>query len=94
VDWEIKATLDRQHGLVALRLPTASLDCGGNWYCSDRLMDNIRSNYAVVDSWENLSIGGGARLNALVEAANGRPKSLIDNSRPMMARNGVPRWRR
>src|SRR5690348_4238166 len=29
IDWEIKATLDKEHGLVAVRLPTTPLDAQG-----------------------------------------------------------------
>lgn len=61
VDWEIKATLDKQHGLIAVQLPTAPVDegtwivpLGGrtvNWYGITDVGDlldgpNIRS-YAV-----------------------------------------------
>ena len=47
VDWEIKATLDKAHGLIALRLPT-----NVNSIVPQRLMDNVASGYVVWTTWE------------------------------------------
>jgi hypothetical protein len=47
VDWEIKATLDMQHGLIGVRLPTAVMNPQGAVLVPDRLHDNIQSQYAV-----------------------------------------------
>ncbi len=94
VDWEIKATLDKQHGLIGVRLPTAFVDLASNWHAPDRFVDNVSSGYASWTTWDDLVAGGPSGLIVLVEAANGRPASLIANNRPLMARNGTPPWQR
>lgn len=87
VDWEIKATLDKQHGLIGVKLPELAIVNNG---ClkPTRLQDNIDSGYAVWTHWENLIIGGAATLKGVIEASIGKSKELIDNSRTMMKRNG------
>jgi len=87
VDWEIKATLDRQHGLIGVWLPTNPLGPNGGVSKPDRLQDNIDSGYAVWTTWADLTQGP-RRLQELVELGISRPKNLIDNSRPLRKRNG------
>ena len=94
VDWEIRATLDKQHGLIGVRLPTVATDAGGNWYAPDRLVDNLSSGYASWITWGALAAGGSVSLVTLVERARARPASFIVNNRTMMARNGAPPWQR
>jgi hypothetical protein len=94
VDWEIKATLDREHGLIGVNLPTNAVVASGKYTVPDRLHDNIESGYALWVFWMNLAGGGPVSLAQLVETANARHTSLIANNRPMMARNGVPPWQR
>jgi len=53
VDWEVKATLDKQHGLLAVRLPTAVVR-DGRWIVPERVNDNIISGYAVWTTWDLL----------------------------------------
>jgi hypothetical protein len=86
VDWEIKATLDKQHGLVAVKLPNNIPDpITGGCNKPDRLQDNFDSGYAVWTSWDILTV---ENLRSCIEIANGKPKSLIKNDRIMRSRNG------
>jgi hypothetical protein len=47
MDWEIKATLDKQLGLIGLGLPTIMIK-NGNGSVPDRFLDNYRSGYALM----------------------------------------------
>jgi hypothetical protein len=47
VDWEIKATLDKQHGLIGVNLPTNPSNANGTCTVPDRLHDNIQTGYAL-----------------------------------------------
>ena len=86
VDWEIKATLDKQHGLVAIKLPNNIPDpITGGCHKPDRLQDNFDSGYAVWTSWDILTV---ENLRSCIEIANWKPKSLIKNGRIMRSRNG------
>ena len=95
VDWEIKATLDKEHGLVGVNLPTNPVlpyGQGGCWHpngCStkpQRLQDNIDSGYAGWASWATIT-SSAARMKEIVEMAIGRPSVLIRNSMELMCRN-------
>lgn len=88
VDWEIKATLDKEHGLIGVNLPDNPLDRSGRVHKPDRLQDNINSGYAVWIGWTDLS-GGPTALRAFIETAILKPAFLIDNSRPLRRRNGL-----
>src|SRR5260370_22629749 len=46
VDWEIKATLDRSHGLLGIALPNARRDFAGRVIVPDRLFDNMQTSYS------------------------------------------------
>ncbi|HEX4966659.1 MAG TPA: TIR domain-containing protein [Thermoanaerobaculia bacterium] len=87
VDWEIKATLDKQHGLIGIDLPNNPLDRNGLVHIPDRLQDNIYSGYALWIAWEDLGRGS-EFLKACVLEARGRSAMLIQNSRPLRQRNG------
>ncbi|MGH9971813.1 MAG: TIR domain-containing protein [Pyrinomonadaceae bacterium] len=82
VDWEIKATLDKQHGLIALKVPT-----NPNFFVPERLMDNVTSGFAVWTGWEQLSANHSLLLT-FIEQANARSKILIRNQRELRCRNG------
>ncbi|HJP69554.1 MAG TPA: TIR domain-containing protein [Sphingomicrobium sp.] len=86
VDWEIGAGLRQEMSLVAIKLPTAPL-IGGLWHKPDRLQDNVDSGYALLSRWETI-VSAPGQLTTLIEAANARPKRLIENSRPRRLRNG------
>lgn len=87
VDWEIKASLDRQHGLIGVNLPTNPIQIGGTVDVPARLLDNIHSGYAVWTNWVNL-VGDPSGFGGLIEQANARSKALIRNDRELRVRNG------
>lgn len=85
VDWEIKATLAKQHGLLGIVLPTHVLNSSGQIVVPDRFLDNANTGYAV---WTHSRGLTAERLTHLIEEAVGKSKILIDNSRQMRTRNG------
>jgi MTH538 TIR-like domain (DUF1863) len=87
VDWEIKATLDKEHGLIGVRLPTASMSADNKTIVPDRLNDNIASGYALWLGWEQVAASA-AHLSQYVAAAKSRSTTLIDNTRDRRLRNG------
>jgi hypothetical protein len=86
VDWEIKATLDKEHGLIGLNLPTSRLDVQRHVLVPNRYLDNYQSGYATWYNWIDFT-GNPFLLRQWVEEANARSKSLIRNMREMRARN-------
>lgn len=90
VDWEIKGTLDREHGLIGVRLPNAPANAiTGAIIVPARLHDNVQSAYASWITWQQL-VSGPANLRMYIEDAlntERRPKRLIANGREMMGRN-------
>jgi hypothetical protein len=90
VDWEIKATLDDEDGLVAVILPDVRQGTNGYAVFPERLQDNIFSRYAPWISWDALIQSGAARLVSLIQYAISTKKSLIDNSREMMKNSRPP----
>jgi hypothetical protein len=58
VDWEIEATLDKNHGLIGVLLPTCRFGPNGGAHKPDRLQDNIDSGYAVLINWQDIVQGG------------------------------------
>lgn len=87
VDWEIKATLDRQHGLIGINLPSNPQSTNGRFTVPDRLHDNIQSGYALWLQWAHLN-GGANFLSQQIEIANAKDARLINNSRALRRRNG------
>lgn len=87
VDWEIKATLEKQHGLIGVNLPTARIGNLGKVIVPDRLHQNIVSGYALWVSWADI-IARPAFLGSYIECANSNGKALIKNGLPLKARNG------
>jgi hypothetical protein len=86
VDWEIRAGLDQQMALIGVKLPPVTVI---DDTCSKpaRLQDNIDSGYAVWTWWESIA-NDPDHLTSLIETANARPKTLIENSRERRLRNG------
>jgi hypothetical protein len=84
VDWEIKASLDKQHGLIGVSLPTNPPDSQNRVIVPNRLYDNWRSGYALWVQWNALSA---ANLKAWIEEANGRSHDLIKNDSELRTRN-------
>lgn len=83
VDWEIKATLDKEHGLIGIQLPTNPF---GRLLAPDRLEDNLQTQYALWIQWDGLNP---QLLASWIEMANSRLKGLINNSRALRMRNGA-----
>ena len=86
VDWEIKATLDKEHGLIGVRLPTAPVSPQNLVIVPDRLYDNIQSGYALWVTWQQITTSA-YTCTQLIEEANDRSKRLIDNTRDRLLRN-------
>lgn len=86
VDWEIDATLERQHGLIGVQLPSTPVQAGGNILMPQRLLDNVMSDYAVWTSWQSI-MALPQTLPNLIELANGRPASRIRNTCARRMRN-------
>ena len=85
IDWEIKASLDQNMGLVGVWLPTLPLNGNGTDKPA-RLQDNIDSGYAVWTRLTDIFADHGV-LTRAVEDTLAKPRSAIDNSRQMMGRN-------
>lgn len=86
VDWEIKATLDKEHGLIGVQLPTLIAGSNGTVSVPDRLNDNIRSKFAPWITWASIT-GSPQACASYVQQACQRDKKLIANTREMRARN-------
>jgi hypothetical protein len=86
VDWEIDATLEKQHGLIGVRLPTAPTNLNGLVTVPDRLYHNILSHYAPWVTWNHITQHP-HNLLSLIETANSHPKALINNAAPRRERN-------
>jgi hypothetical protein len=85
VDWEIKATLEKSHGLLGVVLPSAIRNHSGHVIVPDRLYDNLASGYARCIQWEALNsdiLAGGVHTAVNANALQ------IRNERPMKGRNG------
>lgn len=85
VDWEIKATLDKQHGLIGVVLPTAQLSMEGKVIVPDRFFDNLGTGFASMMKWSDLN---GQSLQTAMNYAAFKQKNLINNARALKARNG------
>ena len=92
VDWEIKATLDMEHGLIGVNLPTNPLNGNNRYTVPDRLHDNIQSGYAIWTTWATFTASA-ASVKSTIEQAIVKPAALIVNNREMMSRNQTPPWR-
>jgi hypothetical protein len=87
VDWEIKAALDESKGMVGVNLPTNHSGPGGRCVVPDRFSDNIRSQFAVLISWEDI-VADPELLAREIEEAMSRPVHLIRNARPLRRKGG------
>ncbi len=85
VDWEIKATLDKQHGLIGIILPNNPITPYGTAK-PDRLQDNVDSGFAILATWQDI-IQQPALMGNLIDKAFQSPKRLINNSREIRRRN-------
>jgi len=87
VDWEIKATLDRRHGLIGVNLPSNPMTINSKLVVPDRLHDNIESGYAIWTNWGSFTQSVQA-VQGFIEQANSKSSLLINNSRTLRQRNG------
>jgi MTH538 TIR-like domain (DUF1863) len=87
VDWEIKATLDKEHALIGVNLPTNPITQNQKFTVPDRLHDNIESGYAVWVPWATF-VASAQSVQQHIELANGKAKALIRNQRQLRGRNG------
>jgi hypothetical protein len=94
VDWEIEATLYKNHGLIGVLLPTCRFGPNGGAHKPDRLQDNIDSGYAVWINWQGIIQNGPNFLREMVALANERSRKLIRNGRQRMQRSGTPPWKK
>ncbi len=85
VDWEIKATLDKQHALLGIVLPSCSRGTEGKIIVPDRFQHNVVTGYASYVFWEDLNA---QTLALALHTAASASSTMIDNSMPMKSRNG------
>lgn len=85
IDWEIKATLHKEHALLGMQLPSLIAGPNGRVTVPDRLSDNINSGYAVWIGWTT----DPATLSAAMQTARTRSANTaaIVNPREIMSRN-------
>lgn len=86
IDWEIKATLEMEHGLIGVYLPSAPRAPDGTITVPDRLHDNVVSGYAPFVSWGELTASS-LQLSALIADAKNRPANRIRNDPDRRLRN-------
>jgi len=89
VDWEIEATLETEHGIIGVNLPTSKKNTLGQVTVPNRLFDNIQSKYVVWVNWNDFTASSSS-VQAYIEQAIAKPKQTIVNTREAMARNGTP----
>lgn len=87
LDWEIKATLDKGHGLIGIQLPTLVPGSNGLVTVPTRLSANITSGYAVWKHWDEL-FQNPQLLKTWIAQATNRSAKLIQNPTAIQQRNG------
>jgi hypothetical protein len=89
LDWEIKATLEKEHGLIGIQLPNVVPSLNGQVTVPTRFVENVRSGYALWHelSWRQL-IANPALLNHFISDACSRPKDRIVNRHEIKKQNG------
>jgi hypothetical protein len=89
VDWEIKATLDKGHGIVAVYLPTAQRTSTGITV-PDRLVPNIQNGYAAWLSWEEFTQSAQSFKTGIEQAVqlSKSHQSQIVNAKEIKKQNG------
>lgn len=85
VDWEIHMTLNKEHALLGIALPTSDRDQSGNVIVPDRLHANIVTGYAHFIQWIEDPIALRAAIGIAKERAC--QTGNIDNSAPRMERS-------
>jgi hypothetical protein len=89
LDWEIKATLDKEHGLIGIQLPNLTANFSGQVTGPIRFAQNVQSGYALWHeiSWQQL-IANPASLKQHIADACSRPKNKIVNPKEIKKQNG------
>jgi hypothetical protein len=87
IDWEIKATLDKQHALIGVQLPNLPLQPNNTVIVPDRLHSNIKSGYALWLTWQQV-IASAANFTQYVTDASNRSKALIVNPKDIKKQDG------
>jgi hypothetical protein len=87
LDWEIKATLDKEHGLIGIHLPNLAPRLDGLFDVPLRFAENVRSGYALWIHW-NAVIAEPHALPKMIQTACDRPKGLIVNRHEIKKQNG------
>ena len=92
VDWETKATLDKEHGLIGVQLPTLPVNAQGRVSPPNRLNLNINSGYAQWIHWTELTASAESFKRHIEEAFarsnNASFKSKIINPLEIKKQNG------
>lgn len=85
IDWEIDMTLRKEHALLGIVLPTQPWNAQNSYYWPDRLLDNLRSDYAHWIYWTE----DPNALRAAIATARDKARfaSRIKNDRPRMERS-------
>jgi len=85
VDWEISMTLNKQHALLGIVLPTHLKNQAGEIIVPDRLLENVLSGYA---HWIHWTIDPSQLSSAISTARElARQKVKIINQAPLMKRS-------
>ena len=85
IDWEIQMTLNKEHSLLGIVLPTNLPNVQNNYSVPDRLADNINTGYA---HWIHWTTEPNVLVYAIATAKEkARFTSKIDNSRESMKRS-------
>ncbi len=92
VDWEIKATLEKEHGLIGVQLPSLQAGLSNQVQVPERLNRNINSGYALWIHWNELT-SSVAQFRTYTEEAISRSnnpiyRSKINNPREIKQYNG------
>jgi hypothetical protein len=85
IDWEIHMTLNKQHALLGIVLPSAVKDHLGKTIVPDRLYENINSGFAHWIEWTE----DPQALRVAIDAARTKAQVVqnIRNSAPRMQRS-------
>jgi hypothetical protein len=87
VDWEIKATLDKEHGLIGVQLPNLPVQPNNTVFVPGRLHTNIQTGYAIWTTWNRL-VANPTTLKQHIATACARSKKLIVNPQETKKKNG------
>ncbi|ABC76783.1 TIR domain-containing protein [Syntrophus aciditrophicus] len=85
IDWEIHMTLNKEHALLGIALPTATRNSAGQIIVPDRLHANIISGFAHWIEWTEDPL----TLRTAIDASKDKARQTrnISNSAPRMERS-------